>query len=379
MKTYEHSLCKFYKCMASDCPSSCCRGWQIPIDEATYSRYQSCRGIFGRHVRSLVKRKADPKVFRRCFGVCPFFTADKLCLFQSNGEEELMPLVCRQFPRQVIEMGDRREVSLLFSCPAVTRAFMEHLGPGEWTQVEREYEPYIVIGNDDEDFLQFLLLEREKITSYIWEKKERSLGEIWQNLYAYVRTQHQYMMRNSVRDKVKEVKLTDNKEEQGEYALMRRADVCFYTIKTLDRMLINHIDYGWLWIREPKLYALLRVYNKKVPSLPVEEADAWFAEQVEVMVEKAPEYELKYRSYFSYLIQQLYPMAYESYFMLRQLLFAILYVQLLMLFDLMDYLDTGKVADHKRQAEILMITEKALRHNQSLTDNLLTVIRQEFL
>jgi len=90
-------------------------------------------------------------------------------------------------------------------------------------------------------------------------------------------------------------------------------------------------------------------------------------------------YEKKYRSYFSYLIQQLYPMAYENYFMLRQLLFAILYVQLLMMFDLMDYLDTGRVADKKRQGEILLITEKALRHNQSLTDNLLAVIRQEFL
>ena len=96
-------------------------------------------------------------------------------------------------------------------------------------------------------------------------------------------------------------------------------------------------------------------------------------------MEEAPEYEEKYRSYFSYLIQQLYPMAYENYFMLRQLLFAILYVQLLMMFDLMDHLATGRVADKDRQAEILLMTEKALRHNQSLTDNLLTVIRQEFL
>ncbi|MBQ5430773.1 MAG: flagellin lysine-N-methylase [Lachnospiraceae bacterium] len=365
--------------MASECPDNCCKGWQVPIDEKTYDRYRSLEGIFGRHVRSFVKKKSDPKVFRRCLGVCPFFTSDRLCLFQCTGREELMPLVCREFPKQVVTMGDRCEVSLLFSCPAVTRMFLDHLGPGTYVESNREYDPYYSIGNEDEAFLAFLLGEREKIVSYIWEEPRRPLGQVWQSLYAYVRTQHQYLMRNSVRDKVKDVILTDDKEKQGEYALVTDPGVCFFKITTLDRMILNHIDYGWLQIRDPKLYRLIRIYTRKISQLPLDRAELWFHEQVTKLMEEAPEYEEKYRSYFSYLIQQLYPMAYENYFMLRQLLFAILYVQLLMMFDLMDHLATGRVADKDRQAEILLMTEKALRHNQSLTDNLLTVIRQEFL
>lgn len=379
MKTYEHSLCKFYKCLASECPGHCCRGWQVPVDDMTYEKYRLLKGTFGRHVRSFVKKKADPKVFRRFFGVCPFFTSDRLCMFQWSGDEELMPFVCRLFPRNVVEMGDRREVTLLLSCPATVRGFMDHLGRGEFRETNREYLPLYVLGNEDEDFLSFLLAEREKIVSYIWEREDRSLGVVWQSLYAYVRSQHQYMMRNSMRDKVKEVVLTDDKDRQGEYGILTDPTYCFFHVTTLDRMILNHIDYGWLQIREPKLYHLIRVYSRKVSSLPLEGADAWFHEKVCEMMEQDRVYEKKYRSYFSYLIQQLYPMAYENYFMLRQLLFAILYVQLLMMFDLMDYLDTGRVADKKRQGEILLITEKALRHNQSLTDNLLAVIRQEFL
>ena len=38
---------KKFKCLASDCPATCCAGWQIMIDDKSLKKYASCPGIFG--------------------------------------------------------------------------------------------------------------------------------------------------------------------------------------------------------------------------------------------------------------------------------------------------------------------------------------------
>ena len=142
-------------------------------------------------------------------------------------------------------------------------------------------------------------------------------------------------------------------------------------------MILNHINYGALYLREPRLYRLIRRYYKLFSDQYVDEADRFFDRHVREMMEAG--YGEKYRSYFSYCIQQLYLKAYETYFTLRQLLFAILYVQLLMMFDLVDYLQRKGPAPIERQAEILMLCEQGIRHNPMLTKNLFAIIREEFL
>ena len=143
-------------------------------------------------------------------------------------------------------------------------------------------------------------------------------------------------------------------------------------------MIINQIDYGNLKYRERKFWKLVESYRKRFSNLYVNEADRFFDEKVRAMMDAG--YWEKYRSYFSYCIQELYTKAYESYHILRQFLFAVLYVQLLMMFDLVDYLDRKEqIADIGRQSEILMLCEQGIRHNPQLTKNLLAIIREEFL
>ncbi len=144
-------------------------------------------------------------------------------------------------------------------------------------------------------------------------------------------------------------------------------------------MILNHIDYGYIQIREPRLYYFVKRYMKLFSGMTVDGADKYFDDEMKKLVLTHPEYELRYRSHFSYLIMQLYPGAFENYFMLRQMLFAFLYVELLQLFDLLEYLEKGKTADPERMAEIIMILEKGVRHNPTQTDNLLQVIREELL
>ena len=136
---------------------------------------------------------------------------------------------------------------------------------------------------------------------------------------------------------------------------------------------------GNLLLRSPKLYRLIRRYDQTFRKMNVREADVFFHEKILEMLATDPTLEDKYRSYYSYNLQQLYLQAYETYFVLRQTLLATLYTQLLILFDLLDYLENGRVSDEERQSEVLMLLEIGCRHNPKMTENLFWVIRNDFL
>ena len=382
MEVYELELVKPFKCLASDCPDTCCYGWQIALDDETAERHRSEKGLYGRHLRFLLKN-TDPPTLRRIFGACPYFNSDRLCQFQQNGREELMPRVCRQFPRHSVKMGDIVETTILLSCPVSARLLVDNPGRLSYIRLSdeeaREVEPFWIIENDDILFRDFLLRERDKLLDILWsEEDRRPLPEVFAAFYAYVHRQHDPLMQDD-REGMEQVDFSWDKRVQGKYAVDGVPSYAFYKIKTLDRMILNHIDYGYIQIREPRLYYFVKRYMKLFSGMTVDGADKYFDDEMKKLVLTHPEYELRYRSYFSYLIMQLYPGAFENYFMLRQMLFAFLYVELLQLFDLLEYLEKGKTADPERMAEIIMILEKGVRHNPTQTDNLLQVIREELL
>ena len=376
VKTRLISIGNHFTCIAQRCPATCCKGWNIQIDPETKARYDGLPGLYGRHIRFLIK-KTQPPIFRNILGACPFYNAKHLCQFQQNGEEELMPYVCREFPRHITDYGAFCEGTLILSCPEAARLFLENLGRLSFEEAKTAHLPFWSINNDDTEFLDFLLAEREKLLDLLWQK-EYHLPELWQAFYAYIHNQHDFLMRGML-DEMRGVTLSFQPEEQGEYVSNREVGYAFFRVRTIDRMLLSHVDYAGIQLREPKLYYLLKHYAKYFSDLTIIEADNFFDRGVKKVIAQDETYELKYRSYFSYNLQQLYLEAYDSYFMLRQLLFSILYVQLLMLFDLIDFLEKGTAAPQSRQQEILVLTERGLRHDPRLTDALLEVLREEFL
>lgn len=398
MTTKEISLCKNFHCLGPACPRNCCRGWHIPVDDATVDRYKSLPGTEGRSVRSFLTRRRGLIVFRRIFGTCPFLNSDRLCQFQANGAPELMPLVCRYYPREIITYSDYTEITLSLSCISAARLFVERPERNAWADAPGA-EPFWDVANDDADFLAFLLKDREKIQDYIW-REDLSLEQIWAGLYAYIVQEHAAIMRDRLED-LAEIELEDGREESGSektaaagtYEAGPAGDdgeggrvgpapnLAFFPITVLDRMILNHIDYGMLLLREPKFASLIMKYNKLFKGLFVDTADEEFSDAVKRMMERNPGFAKKYRAYFSYNIDQLYLKAYENYFVLRQFLFAILYTELYMLFELVAYETDGTdgILSTERQAEILCLTETCVRHNPDLTQNLYNVIRQDFL
>lgn len=370
------SIYPHFHCLGGECPHSCCKGWQIPVDDETYRRYCDMRGAYGRALRFHTWKTKAGRMIQKQLWRCPHWNSDRLCQFQVNGEPELMPIICRVYPRDAVIAAGEMEVTMELSCISMAQTFLEHLGRLRFLETDEDIESIWEMDNDEPAFYAYLKKDREAILDYVWADG-RELADAWQTLYAYIYRQHDLIVRDRM-DEAKEILISDDPDEMGMYYLNRRPTYAFFSMQTIDRMIINQIDYGNLKYRERKFWKLVESYRKRFSNLYVNEADRFFDEKVRAMMDAG--YWEKYRSYFSYCIQELYTKAYESYHILRQYLFAVLYVQLLMMFDLVDYLDRKEqIADIGRQSEILMLCEQGIRHNPQLTKNLLAIIREEFL
>ena len=81
MKLRIPSYYEKFSCIADRCKDSCCIGWEIDIDEDTYSYYHEMPGEFGDRLRNHMVTDSDGTnhfVLEKN-GYCPFLNEQKLC------------------------------------------------------------------------------------------------------------------------------------------------------------------------------------------------------------------------------------------------------------------------------------------------------------
>lgn len=120
--TYYHA----FRCIAADCPDSCCQGWDVVIDSDTEAFYNSVQGDFGEKLRGAIYTDRDgDRVFRLAEEKkCPFWGEDRLCdIYRELGEEHLC-LTCAQFPRLKMDYTVFCERTLALACPEAARLIL---------------------------------------------------------------------------------------------------------------------------------------------------------------------------------------------------------------------------------------------------------------
>jgi lysine-N-methylase len=139
-KTGRPSYAANFVCIGPQCEDSCCVGWDIPLDRATYERYQKfAPHRLGKRVEQVVQIAAagSPQeqyaTIRTIKGNCGFLDADKLCGVQKEYGGELLPATCSIYPRVLNEVEGVHEGSLMMSCPEAARNIL--LAPGS-TRIE---------------------------------------------------------------------------------------------------------------------------------------------------------------------------------------------------------------------------------------------------
>ena len=108
---------KDFKCIAGACTDTCCAGWDVDVDEASYKYYKSVKGSFGKRLKSvMVKSEEGGCTFTLNNWRCPFLNDENLCdLYIALGEENLCD-TCAEFPRFINEYGNTREIGIAPSC-----------------------------------------------------------------------------------------------------------------------------------------------------------------------------------------------------------------------------------------------------------------------
>lgn len=115
-----------FRCLAGDCPHTCCAWWEVPVDGESAAFYQAIPGELGQKLRSALTAGEDGEpCFRLTGGKCPFLDKAGLCSLQLKWGEERIPFICREHPRFTYDYGSVREVGLCASCPEAARLILE--------------------------------------------------------------------------------------------------------------------------------------------------------------------------------------------------------------------------------------------------------------
>ncbi len=159
MKVRYPSYYEQFACVADQCEDTCCAGWEIDIDDESYAYYMSIEGEFGEKLRQHIREYdyGDEDVYENHGFVlgekrrCPFLDDNNLCVIYRELGEEALCDVCTDTPRNYLEYGGAREVSLSAGCAEAGRLIYGSSEPV--TFVEKEAADNLDFTESEEELI----------------------------------------------------------------------------------------------------------------------------------------------------------------------------------------------------------------------------------
>lgn len=168
MKNIYPSYYKKFRCIADKCPDSCCKGWDVVVDDEAHEYYSSVSGSFGEKLKKLTEIDGDgDRIFTSQNGRCPFWNSAGLCdIYTKLGEKHLCR-TCKSFPRITQDYTVFSERLLSLACPEAARLMLSE---------DCAYENFKEYGDDfsecdySGDFMKFLLASREELSKIFTDR-----------------------------------------------------------------------------------------------------------------------------------------------------------------------------------------------------------------
>lgn len=172
---YRHpDYLKEFKCLAGDCPDTCCGGWEIVIDRETAKRYESLDDSVGERLRASMKQVDGEVCLALEHGKCPMLREDGLCQIISTYGTELLSVTCDSHPRFTEIYGGLEETALSVSCPAAADLLLEREGPLTFSSHADEALPE---PNDLDPGVFSILLRGRETAFAILQNRSRRLSD----------------------------------------------------------------------------------------------------------------------------------------------------------------------------------------------------------
>lgn len=168
-----------FSCIAGRCEDTCCAGWEIDIDDDSYQAYMQVAGEFGDRLRASIKEYSlengdayERHGFKLSEGKrCSFLREDGLCdLILALGEDALCD-VCADTPRNFLEYGGAREISISPSCAEAGRLIFGGSEPVRFLEKETEGEIALKESEEELKLAALVRMVRDKAIAILQERK----------------------------------------------------------------------------------------------------------------------------------------------------------------------------------------------------------------
>ena len=129
-KQYNLSALDNFTCIGGDCPDNCCkRHWDIQVDKDTYNKWQLLNDDNNYKNRLIDSIKITKKLgqeiylFQRKEGStsCVHLDEQSFCSVQNDLGADMLPSVCRVYPRRQYKIMKINVRTAEMSCPEITR------------------------------------------------------------------------------------------------------------------------------------------------------------------------------------------------------------------------------------------------------------------
>ena len=172
MKLIKPSYFDSFRCIAGDCPDSCCKEWDVLIDPDKAAFYRALPGALGDRLRQVLTEEDGQTYMLIENRRCPMWRSDGLCRIQAELGESALCKTCREFPRLTHDYGNFVEMGLELSCPEAARIIFESGDPRYLSEETSGGE----VPEYDEEAMDILLRTRETVRQILADSS-RSIGE----------------------------------------------------------------------------------------------------------------------------------------------------------------------------------------------------------
>lgn len=175
-KVYPHYY-KDFKCIAGDCPDTCCAGWQIVIDEKSLEKYEQYVGHFSTRLEEGIDW-SEGVFYQDDCKRCSMLNKDNLCDMVLNMGENHLCKTCDLYPRHEEEFEGVREWSLSLSCPVAAHMILSCKEPVNFIVEENDDDDPLIDEFEDFDFLLFSQLEDAREVIYkVVQNRDLSIND----------------------------------------------------------------------------------------------------------------------------------------------------------------------------------------------------------
>lgn len=166
-----------FHCLAKDCPDTCCKDWEVDVDEDTFYYYRVQEGELGRKLNRLLKEEGEAKYIPlEKDGRCPFLREDKLCEICAALGEEGLSQTCQEYPRYYMGIGSYEQIDLSLSCMEVGRLLFTGKGPIHYVKAQDEEEPWETLTPEDQNRLAEILQLRDEMLQNLADRQTAKGG-----------------------------------------------------------------------------------------------------------------------------------------------------------------------------------------------------------